>query len=202
MSGFSTRDPSQPGFWDERFAAGFTPWESAGVPPALLRWLDAGAGPRVLVPGCGSAAEVAALAARGCDVLALDYSPVAVERARRLMPELAGRIRLADFFAFDEQPFDWIYERAFLAALPPRLWPAWAQGCARLLRAGGALAGLFFIDEAAGEPRRGPPFAVTSAELHGLLEAAFDRVADDPVAEAESAPVFAGRERWQVWRRR
>lgn len=205
MPEFSTRDPSQPGFWDERFAAGFTPWESADVPPALKRWLDTGGpamGSRVLVPGCGSAMEVGLLAARGVDVLAIDYSPVAVERARRQVPALADRIRLADFFSLEAEPFDCIVERAFLAALPPRLWPSWAGSCARLLRPGGVLAGLFFVDEAAADPRRGPPFAVTPAELRGLLGAAFDPVADEAVAAPESAPVFAGRERWQVWRRR
>ena len=205
MPEFSSRDPSQPGFWDERFAAGFTPWESAGVAPALRRWLDTGgpaAGSRVLVPGCGSAVELGLLAARGVDVLALDYSPVAVERARRQLPALADRIRLADFFAFEAEPFDCIVERAFLAALPPRLWQSWADSCARLLRPGGMLAGAFSIDESAADPRRGPPFAVTPAEIRRLLGAAFEPAADDAVAASESAPVFAGRERWQVWRRR
>ena len=206
MTGFSTRDPSQPAFWDERFAAGFTPWDVHGVPPAFSRWLAA-AGPggeaRVLIPGCGAAHEVAALAARGCEVLAIDYSAAAIERAKAALgPVLADRVRLADFFAVDAAPFDLIYERAFLAALPPRLWRPWADRCACLLRPGGLLAGFFFFDEAAPEPRRGPPFAVTSAELHGLLADRFDLVADDPVAAAESAPVFAGRERWQQWRRR
>jgi SAM-dependent methyltransferase len=205
MPEFTSRDPSQADFWDERFAAGFTPWESQGVPPAFARWLDAGgpgAGARVLVPGCGAAVEVAALAARGCEVLAIDYSAAAVARARETLgPALAGRIVLADFFAFEAAPFDCIYERAFLAALPPRLWAAWAQGCARLLRPGGTLAGFFFVDEAAAEPRRGPPFGVTGTELRGLLEGAFEPAEDIAVAAAESTPVFAGRERWQQWRR-
>jgi len=206
MADFSNRDPAQPAFWDERFAAGFTPWEAPGAPPAFSRWLDeAGpaAGARVLIPGCGCAFEVAALVARGCDVLAIDYAAVAVERARQLLgPALAGRVVQADFFAFDAAPFDWIYERAFLAALPPRLWPAWGRRCAQLLRPGGSLAGFFFVDGQVAEPRRGPPFAVTPAELRGLLDAAFDQVADDALPPGESVPVFAGRERWQQWRRR
>jgi len=40
MSSFATRDPAQPAFWDERFAAGFTPWDARGVPPAFGRWVD------------------------------------------------------------------------------------------------------------------------------------------------------------------
>jgi protein-L-isoaspartate O-methyltransferase len=206
MSSFATRDPAQPAFWDERFTAGFTPWDARGVPPAFGRWVDEtclAAGKRVLIPGCGAAYEVAALAARGCEVLAIDYSPVAVERAREVLgAELGRTVMLADFFAFDAAPFDWIYERAFLAALPPRLWAAWAERCAQLLPQGGGMAGFFFVDEAAAEPRRGPPFAVTSAELHRLLDGAFELVVDRAVAPEESAAVFAGRERWQQWRRR
>lgn len=206
MADFSTRDPSQPAFWDERFAAGFTPWDARGVPPAFRRWLESarpGAGVRLLIPGCGSAYEAAALDARGVDVLAIDYSPQAIERARgQLPPPLADRVlRQADFFAFDAAPFDIVYERAFLAALPPRLWPAWAQRCAQLLQPGGALIGLFFIDDAAPEDRRGPPFAIRRAELDRLLTADFDLAQDLEVAPAESLPVFAGRERWQHWRR-
>jgi SAM-dependent methyltransferase len=206
MAEFRARDPSQPAFWDERFAAGFTPWDARGVPPAFARWLaGAGlcAGTRVLLPGCGAAYEVAALATRGCDVLAIDYSALATERAREALgADFGTRVRQADFFAFDAAPFDWIYERAFLAALPPRLWAAWAQRCAQLLRPGGSMAGFFFVDEAAAEPRRGPPFAATSAELHRLLGSSFDLVSDEAVAPAESTAVFAGRERWQQWRRR
>ena len=59
-----------------------------------------------------------------------------------------------------------------------RRWAAWATRCAGLLRPGGSLAGFFFVDEAAAEPRRGPPFAVTSAELRRLLDPAFDLAVD------------------------
>ena len=55
---FDTRDPAESAFWDERFAAGFTPWDAEGVPAAFTRWLQAlgaGRGRRVLVPGCGAA---------------------------------------------------------------------------------------------------------------------------------------------------
>jgi protein-L-isoaspartate O-methyltransferase len=206
MADFASRDPAQPAFWDERFAAGFMPWEARGAPPAFLRWLDSAAlaaGTRVLIPGCGAAYEVAALAARGADVLAVDYSAAAVERARSVLAaEHAVRVRQADFFAFDAALFDWIYERAFLAALPPRLWERWAERCAELLPPGGVMVGFFFVDDAAGEPRRGPPFAITAAQLRGLLEPAFELVVDAPIDAAESVPVFAGRERWQHWRRR
>lgn len=206
MNDFPTRDPTRPGFWNERFEAGFTPWDARGVPAALTRFVaNSGgrAGKRVLIPGCGSAYEAAALDAAGFDVLAIDYAPAAVERARALLaPAVAARVlQLADFFALESAPFDWIYERAFLPALPPALWPRWAARVAELLAPQGLLAGFFLLDATIAEPRRGPPFAATPAELDALL-GHFDRVDDQPVPADESIPVFAGRERWMVWRRR
>lgn len=207
MPEFTTRDPSQAAFWDERFAANFTPWDQGAVPPALGRWLARAAlapGARVLVPGCGSAYEAAFLDAAGFAVLSIDIAEAALARARAVLPaDVAGRVlRKADFFAFAAEPFDAIYERAFLCALPPRLWPAYAARCAELLEPDGWLAGLFFIDPAPPEPRRGPPFAMTRAELDALLAPAFECTGDQAIPSGESIVVFAGRERWMVWRRR
>lgn len=217
MSGptFASRDPTAPAFWDERFAAGFTPWDAAGCPPAFTRWLaalGAGAGRRVLVPGCGAAYEVAALDTAGFAVTAIDYAPQAVAAARAVLgePLSARTLQQADFFAdaaWSAAPFDLIYERAFVAALPPSLWPRWAARCAALLRPGGALSGLFVIepdaahDAAPTTARRGPPFCTTAAELDTLLGAQFARGALQPVPAAESLPVFAGREHWIDWQR-
>jgi len=205
MPEFNTRDAAQPAFWDERFAAGFTPWDASGVPPALTRSIaERGArfGRRVLVPGCGSAYEAALLDAAGFEVLAIDYSAAAIARARGILaPEVAGRVlRQADFFAFDAAPFDWLYERAFLAALPPALWPRWSARLNELLRPRGCLVGFFFVNAVIPEPRRGPPFASTRAELEALLPG-YRCEENVPVAPEESLPVFAGAEHWMVWRR-
>jgi SAM-dependent methyltransferase len=204
---FDSRDPAQPDFWQERFAAGFTPWDAGGVPPPFTRWLRSlgrGRGRRVLVPGCGAAYEVAALDAAGFAVTAIDYAAAAVARARVVLGDaLADRtLRQADFFEFDAAPFDLVYERAFLAALPPRLAPRWAARLAQLLAPGGCLAGLFLVEATVPVPRRGPPFATTAAELHTLLGGAFTLAGEAAVPPEESLAVFAGRERWLDWVRR
>jgi SAM-dependent methyltransferase len=135
--------------------------------------------------------------------MAIDIAPVALARAREVLGgEVADRVlRQADFFTLDDE-FDWIYERALLCALPPRLWPDYGAAVSRLLRPGGLLAGFFFVDDAAGEPRRGPPFAAHRAEIDGLFRPGFDRTADDEVPTEQSLPVFARRERWMTWQRR
>jgi hypothetical protein len=106
-------------------------------------------------------------------------------------------VREADFFApLAGAPFDVVYERAFLCALPRRLWPDWARRMAQLVRPGGLLAGFFYFD--AGE--RGPPFPMHGQEeLDALLIPAFERIDDQPVDD--SIAVFRGKERWQAWRR-
>ena len=188
-------DPARPEFWEKRFRENFTPWDAGRVPAALGQFLKTEPrDQRVLIPGCGSGYEVRAFAEAGHDVLAIDFADAAVERARRTLGPFADRVRLADFFEFDfEAPFDLIYERAFLCALPRREWPRYAPRLTELLRPGGRLAGFFYFDD--GE--RGPPFGLKTGELEALLGEHFDRVADSPAGD--SIPIFAGKERWQVW---
>ncbi len=196
---FTRTDPALPEFWEMRYRAGFAPWE-AGAVPARLREHVAGWRPQgpVLVPGCGSGHDVRFLADAGLDVLGIDFSAAALALAASVAGPHAGRLRRADFF--DPAlggPFDLVYERAFLCALPRRLWPAWGERVAGLVAPGGFLAGFFYFDE--GE--RGPPFPLHGpGELGPLLQAHFVLEADLDVPD--SIPVFAGRERWMRWRRK
>ncbi len=114
------------------------------MPAPLARWLAAhpGAGARVLIPGCGSGYEIAAFAHAGYDVTAIDFSPSAVARARALVgAPLAARVLEGDFFRheFAAAPFELIYERTFLCALPPADWPRIVERTAALLQPGGRL---------------------------------------------------------------
>ena len=194
---FPKRDPADPEFWGLRYQARFAPWDAGRVPERLRAFVAATAPARVLVPGCGSAWDVRHFAECGWDVLGIDFSLEALDAARAVLGPHAGRIRLADFFApIAEAPFDVVYERALLCALPRRLWSDWGRRVVRLVRPGGLLAGFFYFEE--GE--RGPPFPLHSqAELDALLMPAFERVED--AAVEDSIAVFAGKERWQVWRR-
>ena len=75
---------------------------------------------------------------------------------------LGLQVRKADFFALDEGPFDLVYERAFLCALPRPRWPDWARRMAELVRPGGELAGFFYMND----NERGPPFGADRAMKH------------------------------------
>lgn len=190
--------PELPDFWDHRFRSAVTPWDAGGVPVQLREFADhLPADTRVLVPGCGSAYEAGYLAAPGRDVIALDFSAAAIAAARLTLGSWRGQLLHDDFFHFPcAAPFDFIYERAFLCALPRKMWPDYGRRMAGLMRPGGHLAGYFLL----GDDLKGPPFPITPDALDALLGPWFVRVAD--AAASDSIAVFAGRERWQVWRRR
>lgn len=197
--------PELPDFWDQRFRSGIVPWDAGDAPAALREFASRYAtsakytpgGLRVLIPGCGSAWDAAFLDSAGWDVTALDFSAAAVETARSTLGgNWRGTLLCADFFNFAvATPFDLVYERAFLCALPRSRWADYAQRMADPVRPGGLLAGFFFLSA---EPK-GPPFGILAEQLDALLTPGFTRQEDLPM-EA-SLPVFAGRERWQVWRR-
>ena len=190
--------PEHPDFWCKRFGEGVTPWDAGRVPAAFVDFIARQpAQLHTLIPGCGSAWDAAHLGNAGWSVTALDFSPVAVATAGEILQGVAVNLICDDFFTFTpSRPYQLIYERAFLCALPRKLWSDWGQRVAELLPPGGLLAGYFFICDQA----KGPPFGISPEQLAALLRPAFEPIED--AAVDDSLPVFAGRERWQVWRRR
>ncbi len=204
---FSCRDPLQAEFWDQRFAQEFTPWDKGGLPAQIQQFVVQHAPMNCLIPGCGNAYEVALFAEHGWQVAAIDFSAEAIRHAQQHLSTIDARLTQmlvqADFFSYNP-PFalQCIYERAFLCALPPKLWPQVAARWAQLLPAQGLLAGYFFIAEEAAEKvsEKGPPFCSTQQRLDELLSENF--VCIENAAVADSIAVFAGKERWQVWQRK
>ena len=194
----SEQRPEHPDFWCKRFGEGVTPWDAGRVQGDFASFVAARTQPlNTLIPGCGSAWEASHLADHRWPVTALDFSPTAVACAREVLADQAVDLVCADFFAWQPaQALDLIYERAFLCALPRKLWGDWGRRVAELLPPGGLLVGYFFICDQA----KGPPFGILPEQLDELLLPNFECLTDQPVAD--SIPVFAGRERWQVWRRR
>jgi SAM-dependent methyltransferase len=198
---------SQPDFWNSRFEAGQMPWEFAGVPADLQKFLKqktkgsaAASRGRVFIPGCGSGHEVRAFIDAGFDVLALDFAPKAVERARKLAgPAFAQHIVQGDFFTHDlaAGSFDYVYERAFLCSLTPDRREAYRNRVFSLLKPGGYLVGYFYYQIPVLES--GPPFGFAWGTADELFGRHFILTKD--VAVTDSLPVFAGHERWQEQRR-
>ncbi|MDY7573489.1 methyltransferase domain-containing protein [Actimicrobium sp. CCI2.3] len=195
---FTERDPLAPGFWNERFEQQFTPWDQGGVPAELRRFVAQSPTPlTTLIPGCGMGYEVRHLAQAGWPVTAIDFSPAAVAMAQAALGDYAGHVQQADFFSFEPaQTVDFIYERAFLCAMPRARWSAIVAQWAALLAPGALLGGFFFYDDAP----KGPPFGADRAALDALMLPYFVLIEEVPVGD--SIAVFAGKERWQLWQRR
>ena len=189
-------DSTHPDFWNGRYVAGKTPWDFGGVPAALKSFLARpSASGRVLIPGCGSGYEVQAFHEAGYDVTAIDFSPAAVDQARKVLGALAKKVILGDFFKhdFERNFFDLIYERTFLCSMPSSRWSDYTNRMAALLSPGGKLIGLFLY----GQQPSGPPYPLTDQQADQLFQRRFRRVKSELVTD--SLPFFRGMEKWQEW---
>lgn len=186
-------------FWDMRYQQDVTPWESKQLPPDFSRLVQALIPDKktVLVPGCGAAYEIDFLRQQGLSVSAIDFSEEAVFRARQHLGVHADLVTRADFFS-DELSgiWDWVYERAFLCALPMSSWGAYAQKMSQLVKPQGHLAGYFFLRPTL----KGPPFGASLEQLKTLFQPWFTLQSQCPVSG--SLPVFSPDESWLVWQRR
>lgn len=188
-------DSSSPSFWEERYQRKQTPWDFHGVPLAFKNFLSCAKPSRVLVPGCGSAYEVKAFIDHGWDAYGIDFSPTAAQQARTTLGKKGERILCDNFFEHSfEKPFDFIYERTFLCALPLRLRKAYVRRVRELLVPGGQLVGFFFY----GEKEEGPPYPLKNLEEAKSLLSGFHLHNDSAVEDSVS--VMIGGERWQEWK--
>lgn len=140
---------------------------------------------RVLVPLCGKTVDMAWMAARGHEVVGVELTEQGAHEFfadRGLTPTAssvgaftalrAGAITILrgdifDLHTADEAPFDRIWDRAAMIALPPDLRPRYQAQMADLVGAGATM----LLNVLEYDPTRmtGPPFSVPAAEV----EAAF-----------------------------
>jgi 2-polyprenyl-3-methyl-5-hydroxy-6-metoxy-1,4-benzoquinol methylase len=103
-------------WWDEQVGEG-NAFQKQLIGPATERLLEARPGQRVLDLACGNGVFARRLAALGCRVLACDFSPTFLERARSRTTQHADRIdyRLVDLT--DRQQLLGLGQRQFDAAV-------------------------------------------------------------------------------------
>ena len=180
-------------FWHERWEKDEIGFHQVTVNEQLRRFLgrlDLPAGAHVLVPFCGKTLDLWWLSELGFRVTGVELSPVAVkdffdeagcEPALRKQDGFtvhsAGSIELycGDFFALERAAItavDAVYDRAALVALPPAMRPAYVSHSKRLTRPGTRT--LLITLDYPDHEMKGPPFAVTSAEVWTLYGASHD----------------------------
>lgn len=118
----------------------WAPWDAVGVRTELRRLLDSGhvdaaSHPRAIDLGCGTGANVVHLAERGFDPTGVDFSPVALAKARARAAEadVGSRCRFieadltSDTVPGIDGPFDLLLDFGSIDDLAPAARPAAAQ---------------------------------------------------------------------------
>jgi thiopurine S-methyltransferase len=167
--------------WLTRWQNGQTGWHEHNGNTALRKfWPRLSAGSRVLVPLCGKSTDLLWLERQGYAVTGVELAEIAVRAffADADIPfevESDGRlarfqarhhklsIQCGDYFKFRAEPFDAVYDRAALVAVPPGLRPAYARHTQSLLKANAAH--MLITLEYDQSRVNGPPYAVLTGEV-------------------------------------
>jgi len=169
--------------WLSRWQEGRTGWHEVDGNAALREfWPSLQSGARVLVPLCGKSADLLWLAQEGLAVTGVELSEIAVRaffeeaglefEARPVDGLIWYRCRephislvCGDFFQFRDEPFDALYDRASLIALPPETRPAYVRHMKSLLKADARQ--VLLTLEYDQSQVAGPPFSVLPDEVRG-----------------------------------
>ena len=157
-------DVTPPRDWNASYAEGDLPWDTGTPDEHLVGTVEGGVVKpgRTLEIGCGTGTNAVWLAARGFDVLGVDVSTLAIERARA-RAEAAGargcRFEVLDFLAAEPGggPFDLVFDRGcFHIFDDAEVRARFADRVAALLAPGGQW--LSLVGSTEGPPRdTGPP---------------------------------------------
>ncbi|PHR58032.1 MAG: thiopurine S-methyltransferase [Robiginitomaculum sp.] len=158
--------------WEGRYHDKSTRWERDDINGALDEWLTSQQlqPGRILIPGCGRAAEPFYLAERGFEVVALDFAPSAIKHQQQRLHSYENppsvRFEQVDVMNWRAAaPFDAIYEQTCLCALNPGQRQDYAAQLHGWLKPGGKLFALFMQTNREG----GPPFHCPMDEMRQLF---------------------------------
>lgn len=169
--------------WLSRWESGQIGWHEAGGSSALRKfWPRLAQGSRVLVPLCGKSHDLLWLAHQGLKVTGVELSEIAAKAFfedagikfevevssgfSRFHDRDAGlSIVCGDYFQYVDGPFDALYDRAALVALPPELRPVYVKHTQSLLKASATQ--LLITLEYDQSIANGPPYSVLPEEVKG-----------------------------------
>jgi thiopurine S-methyltransferase len=157
-------------FWTERYQTNEATWDAGSITTPLKVFVDqlTDKNIRILIPGAGNGHEAEYLFNNGFkNVFVIDISPEPINNIKKRLPAFPeAHLITGDFFAHEAQ-YDLIIEQTFFCALDPSLQAAYAPQMQKLLKPGGKLIGVLFIDPLHSKL---PPFAVTKEEYITLFQ--------------------------------
>lgn len=162
-------------FYELRYLLSRPPWDTEITPPEVVAYInDAQVEPgRALDLGCGTGTNCVALARRGWAPVGVDFSSLAIHRARRRARRagLAARFYQADVtdLSFLTGPFDLVLDIGCLHSVPRDRHGDYAREVARLARPGG----LYMLYAFTPRESRGQMLGVSREMVRALFGPAF-----------------------------
>ncbi|NLO24040.1 MAG: methyltransferase [Fibrobacter sp.] len=181
-------------FWDNLYSEGKDYWNFKKSTPALLKFFEHPSCPKsgsVLVPGAGFGYDAEAWAKKGHPVLAVDFSPTAVDELDSLIRKHSN-LKSLDLDLFELSPhdekkggeqFDIIYEYGTFSAIHPGRRDEYFEVWHKMLKDDGIVIALFY-PLMSGDTFKGPPHSTTEGELMARLSGVFDLVEKIPAQES------------------
>lgn len=181
--------------WNESYATGTMPWDTGQPEPLLVEFINSGGVTpgRTLEIGAGTGTNAIWLAERGFDVVGIDVSPLAVDRAKAKMNgrPLSCRFATWDFLCtpVSEGPFRFVFDRGcFHVFDEPGERARFAAHVAQALAPGGLW--LSLIGSTEGPPREVGPPRRSAREVALAVEPALE------IVEMRSTEFHSGAKAW------
>jgi cyclopropane fatty-acyl-phospholipid synthase-like methyltransferase len=163
-------------FFNWRYLFGRPPWDSGVSPPELFAFIERNPPGRAIDLGCGTGTNVLTLIQYGWEVIGVDFSPLAIRRARRKLAQSGheAELRIQDVTNLSgiEPPFDLAFDIGCFHGLAPDDRPRYISQVTRLVGAGGTYMLYTFLK--GGRSERGG--LLDERELTALMEDAFKLV--------------------------
>lgn len=162
-------------FFDLQYLLGRIPWDTGITPPEVVALVEGGSlSPgRALDLGCGTGTNCIYLARHGWATVGMDFSAVAIRRARRKTrwARMDCKFYHADVtdLSFLRPPFALALDIGCLQGIPQERWERYAQGLMRLVQPGG----VYMLYAFTPRSERSTPRGMTPNEIHHLFTPAF-----------------------------
>jgi len=196
-------------FWIDKWKQGKTNFHQKTYNPTLMTYfpdLHPEPGQRVFVPLCGKTKDMLWLESLGLHVHGIELYEEAVKdfftENQRATPVVTSdetfthytdqsiHINCGDFFKFSApNSMDFVYDRASLVALPPELRADYVRVIRETLKPGGRC--LLIVYDYDPSQMEGPPFSISSADIHALYGEHFQIALQTPKTASDEGSANA-----------